>query len=132
MGPAPASQYSGLAEAGDWGLTRALNLNSWTWSRAPNVAPHLPWDRPARASSPQPRAVAPSPQPPSPPPPAPSIPLDASVRSSYYHARSLPPSTPPEVRSMVVIRAVTEDLAFPEGPFELPDGDLAVVEIRTG
>jgi gluconolactonase len=33
---------------------------------------------------------------------------------------------------MHVIRTVAEDLAFPEGPLELPDGDLAVVEIRTG
>ena len=33
---------------------------------------------------------------------------------------------------MHAIRTVADDLAFPEGPFELPDGDLAVVEIRTG
>ena len=29
-------------------------------------------------------------------------------------------------------RLVTDGLAFPEGPLELPGGDLAVVEIRTG
>ena len=33
---------------------------------------------------------------------------------------------------MYAIRTVAEDLAFPEGPLELADGDLAVVEIRTG
>jgi gluconolactonase len=33
---------------------------------------------------------------------------------------------------MLAIRTVAEDLAFSEGPLELPDGDLAVVEIRTG
>jgi gluconolactonase len=33
---------------------------------------------------------------------------------------------------MHAIRTVTEDLACPDGPFELPDGDLAVVEICTG
>jgi gluconolactonase len=33
---------------------------------------------------------------------------------------------------MAAIRTVAEDLAFPEGPLELPDGDLAVVEIRSG
>ena len=33
---------------------------------------------------------------------------------------------------MHAIRTVAEDLAFPEGPLELPGGDLVVTEIRTG
>jgi len=34
--------------------------------------------------------------------------------------------------AMVPFRVVAEDLAFPEGPLELPGGDIALVEIRAG
>lgn len=30
------------------------------------------------------------------------------------------------------MRVVTTELAFPEGPLELPDGDILVTEIRAG
>ena len=33
---------------------------------------------------------------------------------------------------MESFRVIAEDLAFPEGPLELPGGDLALVEIRAG
>ena len=34
--------------------------------------------------------------------------------------------------SSPLFRIVAEDLAFPEGPLELPGGDVALVEIRAG
>lgn len=33
---------------------------------------------------------------------------------------------------MIPFRVIAEDLAFPEGPLELPGGDIALVEIRAG